>query len=193
MHFALTIGERSFAFERRQEKIAQEAALDGIYILRTSVDAERLDADGVVRAYKQLKEVERDFRVLKGPVLCLGPIYHYREGRVRAHIFLCLLALYVEHHLRGAWRELTCVDDEPPLQANPVAKAVRSPAALAEVSRGRGARGLPVMSFAEILAELATQSRSTICVGEGATFTKVTTLTPLQARALELVEAIATP
>lgn len=192
-HFALTITERSFAFERREEKIATEAALDGIYILRTSVAAARLDAAGVVRAYKQLKEVERDFRVLKGPLLCVRPIYHHLAERVAAHIFLCMLALYVEHHLRKAWRELTYGDEEPPTQANPVAKATRSAAALAKARRGRGAGGLPIMSFAEILAELATQSRNTICVGEGAAFTKVTTPTPLQARALELAQAIATP
>lgn len=192
-HFVLAIREGSFAFERRQEKIAAEAALDGIYILRTSVDAGRLDAVGVVRAYKQLKVVERDFGVLKGPLLCVRPIYHYREDRVRAHLFLCMLSLYVEHHLREAWRELTYGDEEPPSQADPVAKARRSPAALAKASGRRGESGLPVMSFAEILAELATQSRSTICVNQGATFTKVTTATPLQARALELVEAITAP
>lgn len=192
-HFALEIGAGSFSFARRSERIAEEAALDGIYILRTSASAERLDAAGVVRAYKQLKEVERDFRVLKGPQLEVRPIYHHRAERVRVHIFLCMLALYVEHHLRSAWRELTYADEEPPQQVHPVAKATRSPAALAKAASRRSADGLPVMSFGEILAELATQSRSEIRVAEGVTFTKVTTPTPLQSRALELAETIATP
>lgn len=192
-HLTLEIGEESFAFARRAERIAEEAALDGIYILRTSASAERLPAAGVVRAYKQLKEVERDFRVLKGPQLCVRPIYHYREGRVRAHVFLCMLALYVEHHLRCAWRELTYADECPPLRADPVAKATRSPAAAAKAASRRNSDGLAVMSFVEILAELATQSRSTIRLAGGATFAKLATPSPLQARALELVETIAAP
>ena len=193
-HFALEIGDASFSYARRAERIAEEASLDGIYILRTCVDTERLGAAAVVRAYKQLKEVERDFGILKGPELEIRPIYHRLEGRVRAHVLLCMLALYVEHHLRHAWRELTYADEEPPQQANPVAKATRSVAARAKASRGRNSDGLPVMSLRELLAELATQSRNTIRVGEvGATFSKVTAPTPLQARALELVESIAIP
>jgi hypothetical protein len=191
-HFALTITDDGFAYERRAERIAEEAALDGIYILRTSVAAESLDAAGVVRAYKQLKEVERDFRLLKGPELEIRPIYHRLEGRVRAHALLCMLALYVEWHLRAAWRELTFADEVPPVRPDPVAKASRSAAAAAKASSKRSADGLPLDSFRGLLAELATQSRNTIRITEGdVTFTKLTTPTPLQARALELVETIA--
>src|SRR5215218_1255103 len=126
-HFALDIADGRFGYARKTAQIAEEAALDGIYVLRTSVAAERLDAPDVVRAYKQLKEVERDFRALKGPELEIRPIHHRLEHRVRAHVFLCMLALYLEWHLRHAWRELTFADDQPPHRPDPVAKATRSP------------------------------------------------------------------
>jgi hypothetical protein len=128
-HFALEISDGHFTYARKSEQIAAEAALDGIYILRTTLDATRLDAPDVVRAYKQLKEVERNFRALKGPELAIRPIHHRLEHRVCAHVFLCLLALYVEWHLRHAWRELTFQDEHPPERPDPVAKATRSPAA----------------------------------------------------------------
>jgi hypothetical protein len=145
-----------------------------------------------VRAYKQLKEVERDFRVLKGPELEIRPIHHRREHRVRAHVFLCMLALYVEWHLRHAWRELTFHDQQHPHRPDPVAKATRSPAADRKAATKTTSTGLPAHSLRELLADLATQTRNTIRVADSpATLTKVTKPTPLQARALELAATIA--
>jgi hypothetical protein len=190
-HFALEISAGHFAYARKAESIADEAALDGIYILRTSVAAQRLDAPDVVRAYKQLKEVERDFRTLKGPELEIRPIHHRLEQRVRAHVFLCMLALYVEWHLRQAWRELTFHDELPPERPDPVAKATRSTAAARKAQTKTTTAGHPAHTLRELLADLATQTRNTIRVADSpATFTKLTEPTPLQIRALELTDTI---
>jgi DDE family transposase len=190
-HFALEISDGHLHYQRKQEQIAEEAALDGIYMLRTSVAAERLDAPDVVRAYKQLKEVERDFRALKGPELEIRPIHHRLEHRVRAHVFLCMLALYVEWHLRHAWRELTFADEQPPHRPDPVAKATRSTAAARKAATKTTTAGHPAHTLRDLLAELATQTRNTIRVADNpATFTKLTEPTPLQARALELANTI---
>jgi hypothetical protein len=191
-HFALEIADGRLHFERKREQIAEEAALDGIYVLRTSVAAERLDAPDVVRAYKQLKEVERDFRALKGPELEIRPIHHRLEHRVRAHVFLCMLALYLEWHLRHAWRELTFADEHPPRRPDPVAKATRSPAADRKAATKTTRAGQPTHSLRGLLAELATQTRNTIRVANApATFTKFTKPTAHQTRALELADSIA--
>jgi hypothetical protein len=190
-HFALDIADGRFSYARKNEQIAEEAALDGIYVLRTTVAAERLDAPDVVRAYKQLKEVERDFRALKGPELQLRPIHHRLEHRVRAHVFLCMLALYVEWHLRRTWRELTFQDEQPPQRTDPVAKATRSPAADRKAATKTTSTGHVAHNLRDLLAELATQTRNTIRVADSpATFTKLTKPTPLQARALELADTI---
>jgi Transposase DDE domain len=190
-HFTLDIADRHFAYHRKREQIAEEAALDGIYVLRTSVASERLDAPDVVRAYKQLKEVERDFRVLKGPELEIRPIHHRLEQRVRAHVFLCMLALYLEWHLRSAWRELTFADEQPPHHRDPVAKATRSPAADHKASTKSTSTGHIAHTLRDLLAELATQTSNTIRVPDSpASFTKLTRPTPLQARALKLAETI---
>jgi hypothetical protein len=190
-HFALEISDGHLHYQRKTEQIAEEAALDGIYIPRTSVAAEHLDAPDVVRAYKQLKEVERDFRVLKGPELEIRPIHHRLEHRVRAHVFLCMLALYLQWHLRHAWRELTFHDEHPPARPDPVAKAIRSPAAQRKAATKTTSTGHRAHTVRDLLAELATQTRNTIRVGDSpATFTKLTQPTPLQARALELADTI---
>jgi DDE family transposase len=191
-HFALDIADGRFTYQRKREQITEEAALDGIYILRTTVAAQRLQTPDVVRAYKQLKQVERDFRALKGPQLEIRPIHHRLEHRVRAHVFLCMLALYLEWHLRHAWRELTFADEHPPHQPDPVAKATRSPAADRKTATKKTTAGQPVHSVRGLLAELRTQARNTIRVADSpATFTKLTKPTPLQARALELADTIA--
>lgn len=191
-HFDLDIADGRFAYQRKTDQIAEEAALDGIYVLRTSVAAQRLDAPDVVRAYKQLKEVERDFRVLKSPQLEIRPIHHRREHRVRAHVFLCTLALYVEWHLRHAWRELTFHDEHPPHQPDPVAKATRSAAAERKAATKTTSTGDVAHTVRDLLADLATQTRNTIRVADNpVTFTKTTQPTPLQARALELTDTIA--
>jgi len=191
-HFALDIADGRFGYARKTAQIAEEAALDGIYVLRTSVAAERLDAPDVVRAYKQLKEVERDFRALKGPELEIRPIHHRLEHRVRAHVFLCMLALYLEWHLRHAWRELTFADDQPPHRPDPVAKATRSPAADRKAATKTTTTGQPVHNVRGLLAELALQTRNSIRVADSTTtFTKLTKPTPLQTRALQLARTIA--
>jgi transposase len=190
-HFALEIADGRFSYARKREQIAEEAALDGIYVLRTSVASERLDAPDVVRAYKQLKEVERDFRILKGPELEIRPIHHRLEQRVRAHVFLCTLALYLEWHLRQAWRELTFHDEQRRDQPDPVAKATRSPAARRKAQTKTTSAGQPAHTLRSLLAELRLQTRNTIRVADSpATFTKLATASPLQARALELADSI---
>jgi transposase len=186
-HFELEIADTSLAFSRKHQQIAAEAALDGIYVLRTSVPESELEAPDVVRAYKQLKEVERAFRTLKGP-LELRPIHHHLEDRVRAHVFLCMLAYYLAWHLRQAWAELIFKDEQPPTQVDPVAKASRSAAAERKAQTKRTTAGEPCHSLATLLTELSTRSHNTIRVpGTGASFDQLTEPTPTQARALELI------
>jgi transposase len=189
-HFELEISDGHFAYPRRQAQIEEEAALDGFYVLRTNLAADALAAADVVRSYKQLAHAERAFRTLKGPELEIRPIRHRREDRVRAHAFLCLLAYYLEWHLRKAWAELLFVDEQPPLAADPVASAERSQAATRKASTQKTARGETCHSFQSLLAELALIVRDTNRIPQtGATFTKVTRPTPNQARALKLVGA----
>src|SRR3990170_1837050 len=186
-HFQLTIDDNSFAYSRQQEQIDEEAALDGFYVLRTNLAEQALATADVVRSYKQLAHAERAFRTLKGPELEIRPIRHRREDRVRAHAFLCLLAYYLEWHLRAAWAPLLFTDEQPPLTADPVAKAERSPAAKRKASTKRTTTGDVCHSFTSMLAELALIVRDTNRIaGTEATFTKTTRANPTQARALEL-------
>jgi hypothetical protein len=188
-HFQLEISDERFEYRRKEEQIAEEAALDGFYVLRTSVPAQELAAPEVVRSYKALAQAERAFRTLKGPELALRPIHHRLEQRVRAHAFLCLLAYYLEWHLRKAWAELLFDDERPPLPEDPVAKRERSPAARRKASTKRTAAGEPCHSFPTLLAELALVVRNTNRVrGSEATFDTVTEPNPIQARAFELIE-----
>ena len=148
----------------------------------------QLTAPQVARSYKALAQAERAFRTLKGPELELRPINHRREQRVRAHAFLCLLAYYLEWHLRQAWAPLLFTDEQPPLAGDPVAKAERSPEAKRKASTQRTAAGEICHSFRSLLAELALVVRDTNRItGTEATFTKVTNANQTQARALELV------
>jgi hypothetical protein len=184
-HFELEIADTSFSFRRKQEQIDQEAALDGIYVLRTS--QQELAAPDIVRSYKQLKEVERAFRSFKGP-LELRPIHHRLEDRVRAHVFLCMLAYYLEWHLRQAWAELTFKDEWPTPSPDPVAKASRSAEAERKARTKHTSSGQPCQSFRDLIAELARRTQNTIRIpGSDAAFTQLSEPTPLQARALELV------
>jgi transposase len=188
-HFELEIADTSLAFSRKHQQIAAEAALDGIYVLRTSVPESELEAPDVVRAYKQLKEVERAFRTLKGP-LELRPIHHHLEDRVRAHVFLCMLAYYLAWHLRQAWAELIFTDEQPPTPVDPVAKASRSAAADRKAQTKRTTAGEPCHSLATLLSELSTRARNTIRVpGTGASFEQLTEPTTTQTRALELIDS----
>jgi hypothetical protein len=189
-HFELDIAEGAFAYRRRTDAIAQEAALDGLYVIRTSVPAERLDGPAVVETYKRLSGVERDFRALKGGDLLVRPIFHYREDRVRAHLFLCFLAAYVRWHLEAAWAPLLYRDEAPPLRSDPVLPPGRSPLAIAKERAHRTPDGLPVGTFSTLLAELATLTRNRVVPAgsdEQAAFELLAEPTPLQARAFELI------
>jgi transposase len=195
-HFELEISDSAFTFGRKHEAIAAEAALDGIYIIRTSVSAAQMDSADCVRHYKALANVERAFRSLKTIDLKVRPIHHRLADRVRAHIFLCMLAYYVEWHLREAWRELMFADADQAAKAvrDPVAPARRSKAALAKAARHTLDDGTPVHSFATLMAELGTLVRNT-CRTPGAgpeapTFDLNTTPNAKQRRALELIEQI---
>ncbi len=195
-HFALAIGDASFTFQRTHDRIAAEAALDGIYIIRTSVRAAQMDAPECVRSYKALANVERAFRSFKTVDLTVRPIHHRLADRVRAHILLCMLAYYVEWHMREAWRALMFADPDQQAKAtrDPVAPAQRSKAALAKAARRTLDDGTPVHSFATLLAELATIVRNTCRTpnaGPAApTFEVITTANPQQKRALDLIQQI---
>jgi len=187
-HFQLEIEDDRFAYRRKEDKIAEEAALDGIYVLRTSVPSEELATGDVVRSYKALAQAERAFRTLKGIELELRPIHHRLEERVRAHVFLCMLAYYLEWHLREAWVELLFDDECPPLRADPVAKAERSAVAKRKAASKRTTSGEVCHSFPSLVAELALVVRDTNRItGTNAIFEKVTRRNSVQARALELV------
>ena len=186
-HFQLEIEDNRFAYHRKQAQIDEEAALDGFYVLRTNLAAQTLATADVVRSYKQLAHAERAFRTLKSPELEIRPIRHRRADRVRAHAFLCLLAYYLEWHLRHAWAPLLFTDEQPPLTTDPVAKADRSPAAKHKASTKKTTTGDTCHSFPTLLAELALIVRDTNQItGTDATFTKTTRPTPTQTHALEL-------
>src|SRR3954469_7337095 len=186
-HFDVQITDTSFTFAPKTDQITAEAALDGFYVLRTSVPADTLLTDEVVRAYKGLEEVERAFGTFKGPELEIRPIHHRREDRVRAHVFLCMLAYYLTWHLRTAWTPLIFKDERRPINSDPVAKATRSHAARRKAQTKRTASGESCHSYKTLIAELATLTRNTIRLpGAQATFDKHTEPTPLQARALDL-------
>jgi hypothetical protein len=186
-HFQLMIADGRFDYRRKQAQIDEEAALDGFYVLRTNLAEQTLTAPDVVRSYKQLAHAERAFRTLKGPELEIRPIRHRRADRVRAHAFLCLLAYYLEWHLRQAWAPLLFTDEQPPLHTDPVAKADRSPTAKHKASTQKTADGDTCHSFTSLLNELALIVRDTNQItGTEATFTKITRPNRTQARALGL-------
>ncbi len=195
-HFALDITEKRFDFHLLQEQIAAEAALDGIYVIRTCVPKKHMSAADAVRNYKALADVERAFRSLKTVDLKVRPIHHWLEDRVRAHIFLCMLAYYLEWHLREAWRPLLFADEDQVAKAtrDPVAPAQRSEDAMQKVLTHTLPDGTPAHSFRTLLEELSTIVRNT-CRAPGpvkhsATFELLTTPTPLQRRALALIDQI---
>ncbi len=195
-HFELEIGEATFAFRRKTDSIAAEAALDGLYIIRTSVPAKEMAAADCVRNYKSLANVERAFRSLKTVDLKVRPIHHRLADRVRSHIFLCMLAYYVEWHMREAWRELMFADPDQEAKAtrDPVAPAVRSAGTLDKVARHALDDDSPAHSFATLMAELASVVRNTCRTPQTAetapTFDILTTPNTKQQRALELLRQI---
>lgn len=195
-HFELAIGDASFTFARKHAAIAAEAALDGLYIIRTSVVAERMDAADCVRNYKALANVERAFRSLKTVDLKVRPIHHRTADRVCAHILLCMLAYYVEWHMREVWRELTFADTEQAAKAtrDPVAPAQRSESARDKAVSHTIEDGSPAHSFSTLMSELGSLVRNTCrtpCAGADApTFDIVTTPNATQRRALDLIKQI---
>ena len=196
-HFELSITDTALSWARKPDSIASEAALDGIYIVRTSVPAAQMDAPECVRSYKSLANVERAFRSMKTIDLKVRPIHHRLADRVRAHIFLCMLAYYVEWHLREAWRELMFADTEQQAKAtrDPVAPAERSTSAQSKAATHILADGTPAHSFSTLMAELATIVRNTCrapnAQSDSPTFEVTTTAATKQHRAMELVHAIA--
>jgi len=195
-HFMLEIADDRFVFARREEQIAAEAVLDGIYVIRTSLPAEQMSAEDTVRSYKALSDVERAFRSLKTIDLKVRPIHHRLADRVRSHIFLCMLAYYVEWHMREAWRPLLFADEDQAAKRtrDPVAPAKRSAGAETKALTRKLPDGSLAHSFRTLLEHLATIVRNTCrtpaAKATAATFQIVTTPSPSQRRALELIDAI---
>ena len=192
-HFELDITETAFTYHRKGDAIAAEAALDGLYIVRTSVPATELDAEHTVRAYKGLSVVERAFRSLKTVDLKVRPIYHYAGARVRAHVFLCMLAYYVEWHMRQRLKPLLFDDEEPDVAeaARPsvVAPAEVSPSAQDKARRKRTASGERVHSFRTLLDDLATVANNRVVapLADAKPFDLITRPTALQRKAFKLL------
>ena len=192
-HFELSIGEASFSFHRKTEAIAAEAALDGIYVVRTNLPKKLLDDAATVGAYKSLARVERAFRSLKTVDIHLRPIFHWTTPRVRAHVLLCMLAYHVEHHIRARLAPMlydeTDHEAAAAMRASIVAKAERSEAARRKQTTGLTDDGLPVHSFQSLLADLATYARiqATTALNDKYVFTLHTRPTPIQQRAFELL------
>jgi Transposase DDE domain len=193
-HFDLAITDVAFSFARKAAEIAVEAANDGIYVVRTSLPAEALDDAAVVRSYKSLSLVERAFRCIKTVDLQVRPVHHWLADRVRAHVCLCMLAYYLEWHMRQRLAPMLFDDTDKQaaeaLRASVVAQAQRSPAAVTKQTTGFTEDGLPVHSFRSLLADLATMARNTIttAITPDYPFTVVTRPTPIQQKAFDLLE-----
>jgi hypothetical protein len=185
-HFIVEIGDGRFGCRRDEEKIAAEAALDGIYVIRATVTEETADAPGVVQIYKNLKYVERDFKTIKVDDLDVRPIRHFLSGRVESHMLICMLAAYLTWHLRKIFSPLTFTDESIPVSRNPVAPALRSSRALMKDARKEDEDRLPLYRYRDLLGHLATLSRQTINFN-GQRIEKITLPTPVQARAFELL------
>jgi hypothetical protein len=192
-HLELTITDSSLSWQRRHEAIAQEAALDGLYVIRTSVPAQQLDAAAAVAAYKSLSHVERAFRSIKTVDLHVRPVFHYTAQRVRAHVFLCMLAYYVEWHMRARLKPMLFddeyLDEANASRASPVVKAVRSEHAKAKDASKLAGDGLPLHSFRTLLQDLATLAYNVAHtqLNPEAKIILTTRPTPLQAKAFELL------
>jgi len=191
-HFDLAIEDGVFQYRRDEASIERERQLDGIYVVRTGEPAKRLSAADAVRNYKRLAEVEQAFRSLKSMDLRVRPIYHRIEDRVRAHVFLCVLAYYVQWHLKRAWESLLFEEENLPAirrRRDPVAAAEPSPTVVAKKATHHNSHGLPVHSFATLLHELAKRCRTTYRIlsdSSGGTFDQLTEMTPFQAEAFRL-------
>ncbi|HET8746005.1 MAG TPA: IS1634 family transposase [Ramlibacter sp.] len=190
-HFHLTITDGQLSFTRDEAAIAAEAALDGIYVLRTNVPADSLSASDAVSTYKSLARVERAFRSLKTVDLELRPVFHWTAPRVRAHVLLCMLAYYLEWHMRQALAPMLFDDHDraaaDAARSSPVAKATPSPLAAGKAATKHTDEGLPVHSFRSLLGDLATLTRNTVRLGRNTTFALLATPTAVQRRALDLL------
>jgi hypothetical protein len=186
-HLVVQVAQGRLSWHRDQAKIDAEAALDGIYVIRTCVPTQTLDAAATVAAYKNLAFVERDFRHIKADDLDLRPIWHRLQDRVRGHVLVCMLACYLAWHLRKAWAPLTFTDEHPPVRADPVAPARRSPTAQAKAARKTNISGQRMRSLRDLLDHLGTLRRDTITIA-GQTLDKLTSPTPTQRRAFELLQ-----
>src|SRR5579875_1070090 len=185
-HFVIEVTDDSFRFSPNEASTQAEAALDGIYVLRTTIRSDELDPAGVISAYKELKGVERYFRSMKAIDVDLRPVHHRLEDRVKAHALVCFLATYVTFHLRRTLAPLTFTDTAPPIPTDPVVPAARSSSA-----KKKNAAGEPVRAFRELLEHLGTLTRDTLRVAgvDGVTFDLVATPTPTQRRVFELLAA----
>ncbi len=191
-HFDLTITENSLTYTRHEERIREEAALDGLYVVRSSVNKKQMNSEQVVETYKSLAKVERAFRCMKTVDLSLRPIYHRNENRIRSHVFICMLAYYVEWHMRAKLCPVLFADDDQAAASasreSIVAPAQRSASAKHKDSSRRTGDGHPVQSFHDILADLGTLCRNRIRIPEyDSQFDKLTLATPYQAHVLELL------
>jgi hypothetical protein len=186
-HFDLQIADGSFSYQRKTEQITSEAALDGIYVVRTTCPADQLTTQAVVRVYKQLKMAERAYRTIKD-ALDVRPIRHHLEDRVEAHFFLFLLAYYLLFELQARLAPMLFTDDTPTAPTDPVAPARRSPAANTKAGRARTPDGLPAFSLTDLIAELGTVCRNQLRIGNSThTIPRLTNLNTIQAKALELL------
>ena len=187
-HFLREVTDSTFTYSRNEDKISAEAALDGIYVIRTSVTDQTLNSAQAVTAYKNLKYVERDFRIIKADDLDLRPIHHYLGKRVRAHVLICMLAAYLTWHLREALAELTFTDQHIPDRDDPVAPAQRSPQAKTKDANKHTPDALPLHRYKDLLGHLSTLDRQVINFS-GQRIEKITTPTPVQRRVFELLGA----
>ncbi|PZS21199.1 MAG: IS1634 family transposase [Pseudonocardiales bacterium] len=185
-HFLREVTDSTFTYRRNEDKISAEAALDGIYVIRTSVADETLNSAQAVTAYKDLKYVERDFHIIKADDLDLRCIHHYLNKRVRTHVLICMLAAYLTWHLREALTELTFTDQHIPDRDDPVAPAQRSPQAKTKDATKHTPEGLPLHRYKDLLQHLSTLDRQVINFG-GQRIEKITTPTPVQRRVFELL------
>ena len=187
-HFETQITDGAFTYQRKTEQIVEEAALDGLYVLRTTCPTGQLTTQAVVRVYKQLKMAERAYRTIKD-ALDVRPIRHHLQERVEAHFFLFLLAYYLLFELQARLAPMLFTDDTPLTLADPVAPAQRSPAANRKAGSHRTPDGLPAYSLTDLIAELGTICRNQLRIGHNEhTFPRLTNTNQLQAKALELLD-----
>lgn len=195
-HFTLAIGDDAFSYAVDTASVDAEAALDGLYVVRTSFSEEKLSAEEAVRSYKLLTQVERAFRTMKGIDMLVRPIYHHLEERVRSHFFICMLAYYVEWHMKEAWRELLFSDEDQQAKAerDPVAPAERSQGAKKKAQSRKLENGSDTHSFRTLLQDLTTivknECRRKQAGDAEPTFAMTTQANPMQKRALDLLETI---